>query len=36
VIAGLIGVEWAIGGAAAGMLLFAWWLFRRYPELREL
>ena len=35
-IAGLIGIEWAIGGAAVGMLLFAWWLFRRYPELREL
>jgi MFS family permease len=35
-VAGLIGVHWAIGGAAVGMLAFAWWIFRRYPELREL
>jgi MFS family permease len=36
VIAGLIGVQWAIGGAAVAMLGFGWWLFRRYPELKEL
>jgi MFS family permease len=35
-IAGLIGVQWAIGGAAVAMLGSGWWLFRRYPELREL
>lgn len=35
-IAGVIGVHWAIGGAAIGMLVFAWFLFRRYPEVREL
>jgi MFS family permease len=35
-VAGIIGVQWAIGIAAAAMLFFAWWLFRKYPELREL
>jgi MFS family permease len=35
-VAGLIGVHWAIGIAATGMLLFTGLLFRRYPELREL
>ena len=35
-IAGLIGVQYAIGGAAVAMLVFAWWTFRRYPELKEL
>jgi MFS family permease len=35
-VAGAVGVEWAIGGAAAAMLVFGAWLFRRYPEIREL
>lgn len=35
-VAGLVGVEWAIGGSAALMLVFAWWLLRRYPEVRAL
>lgn len=35
-VAGLIGVQWAIGIAALAMLVFAWWLFRKYPELRQL
>jgi MFS family permease len=35
-VARLIGVHWAIGGAAVGMLAFGWWLFRRFPEVREL
>jgi MFS family permease len=35
-VAGLIGVQYAIGGAAVMMLAFAWWLLRRYPEVREL
>lgn len=35
-VAGLIGVQWAIGGAAVGMLVFAWFLLRKYPEVREL
>jgi len=35
-VAGLIGVQWAIGVAATGMLVFAWFLFRKYPELGEL
>lgn len=35
-VAGLIGVQWAIGGAAVMMLGFSWWLLRRYPEVREL
>ena len=35
-VAGLIGVQWAIGIAALAMLVFAWWLFRKYPELKQL
>jgi predicted MFS family arabinose efflux permease len=35
-VAGLIGVQWAIGIAALAMLIFAWWLFRKYPELKRL
>jgi len=35
-VARLVGVHWAIGGAAAAMLAFGTWLFRRYPEVREL
>lgn len=35
-VAGLVGVQWAIGGSAAMMLVFAWWLLRRYPEVRQL
>ena len=28
-----VGVQWAIGGGAAAMLLYAIWAFRRVPEL---
>jgi MFS family permease len=35
-VAGLIGVQWAIGVAAVALLVFAWFLLRRYPEVREL
>ncbi|HEY5545576.1 MAG TPA: MFS transporter [Gemmatimonadaceae bacterium] len=35
-VAGLVGVQWAIGGAALGMLAFNWLVFRRNPEIREL
>lgn len=35
-VAGLFGVHWAIGIAASAMLVFAWFLFRRYPEVRDL
>jgi len=35
-VAGLIGVQWAIGGAAVGMLIFSWFLLRKYPEVRTL
>ena len=35
-VAGLVGIQWAIGGAAVAMLAFAWWTFRRYPEIRDL
>ena len=35
-VAGLVGIQWAIGGAAVAMLAFAWLTFRRYPEIREL
>ena len=35
-VAGLIGVQWAIGGAAIGMLVFSWFTLRKYPEVREL
>ena len=32
-VAKVIGVQWAIGGAAATMLAYALWSFRRLPEL---
>jgi MFS family permease len=32
-VARVVGVQWAIGGAAAAMLLYAVWSFRRLPEL---
>jgi MFS family permease len=32
-VAKLVGVQWAIGGAAAVMLAYAMWAFRRVPEL---
>ena len=35
-VAGLVGVQYAIGGAALGLLAFAWWVFRRYPEVADL
>jgi MFS family permease len=35
-VASVVGVQWAIGGAALGMLAFGSWLFRRYPEVRDL
>lgn len=35
-VARVVGVDAAIGGAALLMLLFGWWLFRRYPDVREL
>jgi len=35
-VARVVGVDAAIGGAAILMLLFGWWLFRRYPDVREL
>lgn len=35
-VARAVGVEWAIGGAAALMLGFGTWLFTRYPELKDL
>lgn len=35
-VAGVVGVQWAIGGAAVAMLAFGWWLFRRYPEIGAL
>src|SRR5687767_658365 len=35
-VAGLIGVQWAIGVGAAAMLVFAWFVIRRYPEVRAL
>jgi hypothetical protein len=35
-VARAVGVEWAIGGAAVAMLGFGAWLFRRYPEVRDL
>ena len=36
VVARALGVDWAIGGAAAAMLVYGWWAFRRYPEVRAL
>jgi MFS family permease len=35
-VARAVGVEWAIGGAAVAMLGLGVWLFRRYPEVRDL
>jgi MFS family permease len=35
-IARLIGVERAVGGAAVLMLAYAFWAFRRFPEVRRL
>ena len=35
-VARIIGIQWAIGGAAVGMLLFGALAFRRFPELRRL
>jgi predicted MFS family arabinose efflux permease len=35
-VARAVGVEWAIGGAAVAMLGLGAWLFRRYPEVRDL
>lgn len=35
-VARVFGVDAAIGGAALLMLVYGWWAFRRYPELREL
>jgi MFS family permease len=32
-VARFVGVQWAIGGAAAAMLVYAFWSFRRLPEL---
>jgi MFS family permease len=34
--ANAVGVDWAIGVAAAVMLSYGWWVQRRYPELRKL
>ncbi|HEY4216406.1 MAG TPA: MFS transporter [Gemmatimonadaceae bacterium] len=33
-VAHLIGVSWAIGGGAAIMLVYSYWVFERRPELR--
>ena len=35
-VARAVGVDWAIGGAAVIMLLYGWWAFRRYPDVRRL
>ncbi len=35
-VARLIGVDWAIGGAAVTMLLYGAWAFRRHPDVRRL
>ena len=35
-VAGLVGISWAIGGAAGAMLLFGIYAFRRYPAVRDL
>lgn len=35
-VARVVGVDAAIGGAALLMLVSGWWLFRRYPDVREL
>jgi MFS family permease len=34
--ANAVGVDWAIGVAAAVMLLYGVWVRRRYPELKQL
>ena len=36
IVARAVGVDWAIGGAAVIMLLYGWWAFRRYPDVRTL
>jgi hypothetical protein len=33
-VARVIGVSWAVGGGAAIMFGYAYWLFERKPELR--
>lgn len=35
-VADVIGVHWAIRIAAVVLMVFAWWLLRRYPEVRQL
>lgn len=35
-VARVVGVDAAIGGAAILMLVFGWWAFRRYPDVRAL
>lgn len=35
-VAHAVGVDWAIGGGAAIMLVYVWWAFRSQPWLREL
>jgi len=35
-VARAVGVDWAIGGGAAIMLVYVWWAFRSQPWLREL
>ncbi len=34
-VAGLVGVHWAIGGAATAMLAYAIWAFRRLPAIKS-
>jgi hypothetical protein len=36
VVARAIGVDWAIGGAAAVMGLYGLWAFRRFPEVARM
>lgn len=36
VMARVLGVEWAIGGAAAIMLVYGRWAFRRFPDVKAL
>jgi hypothetical protein len=35
-VANAVGVDWAIGGAAAVMLAYAYYAFSRSPEIRRL
>lgn len=35
-IAQAVGVDWAIGGAASLMLVYGWWVFKRYPDVSKL